>query len=289
VNKAQRIVSVFGEVNRVGQYQLLEGENISTLINYYGDGFTKLSDNSRILVQRKTEIAKATIAIYIDYLNEENFILKDLDEVVIKSKLELRPILYIEGAIGSDNESIVLDAANKFPYYFSEGERLYNVMQSFKKAITSVSDLKNAYVIRMNVVNPIPVNLEKLLYQYSFVDDIILMPLDRVIIPFKQYFITIGGAVMKPGRYPYIPDRSSKYYINLAGGIDPERNANNVVEILDIDDNKKASDVPIMPEDKIIVPTNNPMYHMQKIANVIIPVITLATSVVTLIQIFQGN
>jgi len=50
--------------------------------------------------------------------------------------------------------------------------------------------------------------------------------------------VTVAGAVAVPGRYPYIPDRDWSYYINLAGGFNPERNSSEKVTITDLNGRK---------------------------------------------------
>ena len=63
---------------------------------------------------------------------------------------------------------------------------------------------------------------------------------DTLIIPFRQYLISVAGAVMDPGRYPYIPDRTWEYYIGLAGGFVNEKNMREVVKIRDINGKNRS-------------------------------------------------
>ena len=52
VNRINRRVSISGAVERPGIYELLEGENLKELIDYYGNGVTALADLSRIELYR---------------------------------------------------------------------------------------------------------------------------------------------------------------------------------------------------------------------------------------------
>ena len=67
---------------------------------------------------------------------------------------------------------------------------------------------------------------------------------DLLVVPFKQYFVTVAGAVKNPGRYPYLPDRSWSYYVGLAGGFDELKNKNQKIDIRNKDGEKlELSDV----------------------------------------------
>ena len=61
-------------------------------------------------------------------------------------------------------------------------------------------------------------DLSPMLYDAAFYSDQTVQENDVLVVPFKQYFVSVAGAVLKPGRYPYVPDRTYDYYIGLAGG-----------------------------------------------------------------------
>ena len=52
VNRISRRVALNGAVERPGVYELLDGENLKKLIDYYGNGFESLADLSRIELYR---------------------------------------------------------------------------------------------------------------------------------------------------------------------------------------------------------------------------------------------
>ena len=58
-----------------------------------------------------------------------------------------------------------------------------------------------------------------MLYDANFYSDFELEENDILRIPFKQLFVIVSVAVNQPGKYPYIPDRTYDYYVNLAGGL----------------------------------------------------------------------
>ena len=100
---------------------------------------------------------------------------------------------------------------------------------------------------------------------------------DVLIVPFRQYFVTVAGAVAAPGRCPYIPDRSWEYYVALAGGFVRERNSWESVAIKDISGKAMKKGDPITPETTITARTNAGLYYFNQYA----PVVTTLLSIVT--------
>jgi protein involved in polysaccharide export with SLBB domain len=58
----------------------------------------------------------------------------------------------------------------------------------------------------------------------------------------------VAGGVLRPGTFPYIPDKSASYYINLAGGFDPAKNRNGAYTLMDKAGNELAKDAVVPPE-----------------------------------------
>jgi hypothetical protein len=98
---------------------------------------------------------------------------------------------------------------------------------------------------------------------------------DTLVVPFRQYFVTVSGAVINPGRYPYIPDRNWEYYIALAGGFREDMNSSKKVTIWNmLGENMTKSSV-ITPETVINAETNAFLYHFNRTAPVITTIVGL--------------
>ena len=100
-------------------------------------------------------------------------------------------------------------------------------------------------------------------------------------IPFKQFFVSVSGAVLNPGKYPYIPDRDYMYYVNLAGGFDPEKNAREKVSIVDMHGEKKSTEDAVLPEFTIMAENNSFTYFFNKYAPIITTVLSLITTFIS--------
>ena len=122
------------------------------------------------------------------------------------------------------------------------------------------------------------------MYDYDPSQDIELMPYDHIIIPFRQFFVMVTGGVHDPGRYPYVPEKTSQYYINLAGGIDPERGSDSVV-ITDRNNNKRDKQSILEPEDRVFVPYSF-SYHFLKYTPLVISSITAVLSILIAAGVF---
>jgi Periplasmic protein involved in polysaccharide export len=278
-----RTVSIAGQVNRPGKYTLQSSENLGTLISIYADGETDKADLSKVTITRyKSEKDKTGEYIALDYTKDKDFLLNNLDEVSVGSKDDWRPSVYFEGAIGLPKGSTGLSetglsVSNRVNYPFRSGEKLSDAVLKLKDSFTSVSDLKNAYVIRDGEEKRIYIDLADFITNGVFTGDMQLKNNDYIIIPFRQYFVSVGGAVAIPGRYPYVPDRSWRYYVNLAGGINTDLNTGEKINITDMNDKAKEKTAVIMPEDKINVPANSFLHLLGQIATVLSVLASAAT------------
>jgi protein involved in polysaccharide export with SLBB domain len=88
VNHLDRKVTVYGEVERPGAYELLPGENIRKLIHDYANGYTGRADTGSVGIRRYQEGNQGMGNII--YLTQEeinaNYPLQNFDEIYVLSK-----------------------------------------------------------------------------------------------------------------------------------------------------------------------------------------------------------
>ncbi|MBP3710384.1 MAG: SLBB domain-containing protein [Treponema sp.] len=282
IGRMSRKVTLDGAVERKGTYELLDGENLQQLIYYYGGGFDSFADVSRIVLTRMLNPANpAGEKIYLDEKAvSSNYELLSYDSVNVSAYSELKPVMFIEGAINSA-EGTTLYASSRLVITFDEGENYSTLVSRLQTFFTAESDVSNAYVIRNGKV--IPLNVGKMLYDASYYSEETIKRYDTLVIPFKQYFVTVAGAVMNPGRYPYIPDRTWEYYIGLAGGFLLEKNRGRSVKIQDISGKKMRKTELITPETTITASTNSFTYYFNQYAPVITTVLSAVSTTVTIL------
>lgn len=297
IKKAARIVSLNGEVNRPGTYQLLDGENLAELIEYYGDGFTPVADNTRMGLVRyvESESPSGNKIYFGEKALEENLALKHLDAVTVASRRDLIPVMYLEGAISlpvTDTvtqmpATMVSQESNRIPLRFNPGENYASLIRKHTAMFTSFSDTKNAYIQREE--ERIPINLNPILYDPYYRSEYTVQNGDTLVIPIRQFFVTVTGAVMSPGRYPYIPDRDWEYYIALAGGFDKERNSFSALTIRDIQGKERSKSDAIPPEAIIDAKNSSFLYYFNRYSPVVVTVLTAIVSYYTIKDLINGN
>jgi hypothetical protein len=187
----------------------------------------------------------------------------------------------VEGAILSAAEAADLTVSTKLTVPFNPGEYYSTLVRRNSGWFSAVSDTRNAYIVRGS--EHLPINLNPLLYDTSFHQEVLLEADDVLVIPFRQYFVTVSGAVLHPGRYPYIPDREWDYYVALAGGLVAEKNTREAVKIVDITGRKVAKGEVITPEAIITAETNRALYYINQFAPLVTTFLTTATTIITIL------
>ena len=290
VGRLLRSVKIEGAVERPGTYQLLPGENLKDLVEIYGSGLTPLADPSRIEVIRHIGSGKvAGQKLFFDQTDiDAGRELQHYDAITIHQISDLIPVMFMEGAVGVAEENEILptpETSNRLTIRFNEGENYANLVRSYRTAFTPVSDTANAYIIRAG--ERIPLNLNPMLYDAAYHSEYKVEKDDVLIIPFRQYFVTVSGAVKTPGRYPYIPDRDWSYYISLAGGFNTLQNSLELVSITDVQGKKHTKKDPITPETVIEAKTNSFLFYFNQYAPVVTTALSIVSTFLTVIAVTQ--
>ena len=195
----------------------------------------------------------------------------------------LKPVVFIEGAVLQDtNEAgTELVTSTKLSLNVEYGTNYAFFIRQYRNIFTSVSDLKNAYIIRKN--EEITVNLEDILYDVSYYSELTVENGDTLVIPFRQFFVTVSGAVHNPGRYPYIPNRTYDYYVALAGGFIKSQNSGEAVKIYDINGKTLSKRSFITPESVIEAKTNSFLYYFNQVGGVVTTLMSIILSTISIL------
>ncbi len=85
----------------------------------------------------------------------------------------------------------------------------------------------------------------------------------------------MSGGVYSPGIFPFRAHATALSYINRAGGIDPERNANGTYWITDRDGRRQNPAAPLKSGDRIHIPIDSFSYNFLRYMPVISNLVTL--------------
>lgn len=248
---SQRMVTLAGEVGRPGVYQPLANESLATIIERYGNGILPSGDTEAVLVRRYGSGSTANIDVIRVATDElASFAVSDRDTIYVSPIAPLSRAVTVEGAVNMGDvtvQSSTLSSSGRLYYQFFPGETVLEMLQSIAHRFSAVSDLAATYLLRDGSL--IPVNVQAILLGHeSTAARLTLTEGDRFVVPFNQLFVNVTGGVLRPGTFPFIPDKRASYYINLAGGFDPAKNRNGAYSIVDKTGAKLDEDAVVPPE-----------------------------------------
>ncbi len=198
---------------------------------------------------------------------------------------ELLPVVFFEGAVSvatDTNLSPAPTTTSRLTIRFNQGENYAALVRRYSSAFSAVSDLAASYIHRRGEV--IPVDLKPMLYDATYYSDLTVEQHDVLVVPFKQFFVTVSGAVNMPGRYPYIPDRDWSYYIGLAGGFNILQNSYEKIDIKDAQGKRLTKSDIITPESIIDAKANSFIFHFNQYAPVVTTILTVISTTLTIIS-----
>lgn len=272
INRIQKAVEIRGEVYAPGIYHLLDNEDFKDILTYTR-GFTPGANLSRIRVDRFS--GDRPITFFLNYNDEsalETFEFQNDDVITVPEIARTQPVVFVEGGLSIEEEVTPLFAAtpedtlvddiNRVVYPITEGETLYDVLDSLRDSFDPFVDLENAYLLRNGAI--IPVNMLNLIYRADMNEDLVLEPFDRIVIPVDRPVVNVTGAVNMPGRFSFNAQESYLYYIALAGGFDQHRNNNNKVIIFSRDGSRRDAALPLEPGDTIQALSTDFLYNFNQ-------------------------
>lgn len=214
---SKKIVSISGAILKPFRYELTTGENLSDLIQYAG-GFKANAYNSKIQIKRFQ--GQEEKLIDLDFATAKNYALLNGDIVkVFTIPQRYENFVEISGEVALPGE-----------YEIEKGWRVADLVSKGKMLKTSKTDL--AFLQRRNNDGTYQfkrIDLTKALENNANPENILLMPMDKLIIYAQHQFVDkavigIGGAVRHPVKIPY--DRSKQIKIEdlvqMANGLAPK-------------------------------------------------------------------
>ncbi len=110
-----------------------------------------------------------------------------------------------------------------------------------------------------------------------------VQPQDTITITRSQ--VTVWGAVVAPGNYPYRPGQTAGYYIGLAGGIDAAKSGNGEYMVTDPLGKARGRNDPVRPGDRVHVLDNNFLYTFNEYFPLFSSAVALVAAIATITQV----
>jgi polysaccharide export outer membrane protein len=258
---AIKIVRISGEVLRPGVYQLQKEENFNRLLEFAGNLSPLAGEQFRLYRQDQGTVTTLRPDA------EEDTVLANGDDIIIPSKNENLPVVYIEAPF--------LEGPGRITHPYRSGESAVEAISTYLVNINPEADLSRARIIRGD--QQIQVDLER-----PGAEQIVLEEFDILAIPENQGFIAVTGAVYIPGQFPYRPAEDVDYYLSLAGGINEEENDNKAFILRSAEGKEKRSGSAIEPGDTIHVQHNDFVYGFNRYVPLAATTVALITSIITL-------
>jgi polysaccharide export outer membrane protein len=308
-----KTVRLEGEVFRPGLYEIKEGEGIKELIELFGGGLSNRGDPSRVRIDRRAADMERSDYVSLPEAYVKKIALGDGDLVLVRSRDERLPLIWVEGAVSSGALERALDSgagsaavsgdgsaqatlpaaqetdSGRFSYPIREGQFLSDVLQDVKRAILPSADLGSASIFMPDSLTSKPVNAQALLTGADMSTDMALSSGYRLMIPSIRTDVMVSGAVASPGSFPYRSGASAIYYVSLAGGADSERNSFGAFYLYDSEGKRKKASAGIQPGDRIHLRSNSFLYAVERGTPLISSILGLAVSAYGVYVIVQQN
>jgi polysaccharide export outer membrane protein len=260
-SEAPVVLSAAAEVgiesyNRIA-YPFVEGESLLDAYLTVRNSISAAADLSRAYVVREGAAQPISVdlqKLIFEYRPSEDLALQPFDRVVIPL---LRFTVSVLGAV---------ERAGMYPYV---PNRTYSYYLSLAGEIPRGEAGDYISILDSN---------EKLRDLNEFIQ-----PEDRIVI--SASLVSVAGAVYSPGSYQFVPGRTYRYYVDLAGGIDPERNKYGKVKVSDSNGKRRKRNVVIKPGDRVLVRSNGFTYNFNRYFPVVSAGLGIFTAVITLLNL----
>ncbi|MCY7409608.1 MAG: SLBB domain-containing protein [Chitinophagales bacterium] len=227
VPAVEKIVSIGGEVNRPSKYELIDGEDISTLLTYAG-GLTAKAYTRAVQVKRFSNGQFILMDLNLDSLKQVKgkFNLMNGDEVLVGTvPTDIFKFVKVSGAVMQEGQ-----------YAYTNGMKISDVLsKAHGLKVSAMTD--RAYIIRKKsdlTSNYITFNPSAITGNPASAENLTLENLDEIYFFDKKSFVdtlnvTVSGGVRLPGKFDYAEGMTLNDVLYTSGGLKPEAANTSVV------------------------------------------------------------
>ncbi len=291
---SQRSVEVHGAVNRPGEYEIVDTDDVGDLLRLAG-GVTQDAELTSIeLVRFSTDDPRVYTRSVLDlsYVAGGGLeagpaaatILQDGDRILVHrtegwhhdARVEVRGEVNLPGiysiAEGEEGVSDIVaraggptEAADLARATLrrraagdieSGAERQVELLEEYEPVQMTYEEYAFLVSQRLELPDQVSIDLESLLSHRRDVEDVLLLDGDIIEIPRFLSVVRVSGAISRPGLVRFIPDASARDYIAQAGGFtsDADRSGLRIVKSQSGSRLRASRGVRIEPGDMVWVP-----------------------------------
>jgi protein involved in polysaccharide export with SLBB domain len=204
----RKVAKVLGEVLKPGEYEILDGETVETLLAFSG-GITAFGDERRLIIERiHSGDSTSTIRFSADQAGQ--FGLHNRDVLIVPDIFSFPQSRFVFVAGGGGRQGRFL---------IQTGETLKDFLPRLWRFLDD--DAASEIVVERKTeggqMQYIHVNTAKL-FLGDPAGDMELLAGDVITIPPRDNRVFVTGEVMVPGAQPFRADLRAEEYISLAGG-----------------------------------------------------------------------
>lgn len=244
VDKAERFISLFGQIKYPGSYEYKDGESVEEILTIAGGILYKAKTDS-IEIVRFTEDGKYQYSLYLSYddIKNQKPKLSKGDFVIVREIPDYFEVHYVQvkGEVRFPGVYKIKKDKTTLSQIINESGG-FKETASLKDAILYRTKADSTYDPELERLRLIPradmtddeydylkarsrqkrgrvvVDFEKLFLKNDKNEDVVLKIGDIITIPEKKEYISIIGQVVNPGNITYKSGLTIEDYINIAGG-----------------------------------------------------------------------
>jgi protein involved in polysaccharide export with SLBB domain len=321
-NLPNNFVSIMGAVNAPGRYEFAEGDRLSDLILLAQNLRTDAGD--RVILSRLDEQGRASgdqiISAREALAGTADVPLQRMDRVSIPAKSDLRgdyrvtvagevhmpgeyPIAHAGTRISTVLQAsggVTVDALPAGSVVFRRADKLdrmigekYNLLRNARGAQYNLVDSTYYFRALLIGLEPVNVDLHRLLALHDSSQDLLLQDGDMVYIATDRHTVLVSGQVASPGHQPFTPGTTMEEYIRRAGGFNEiaERGETRIIKAGTLTW-VEGDDTKIESGDQIIVPKHIPKdlsFYLGVVRDVASFTTAIATTALLFYQIQLNN
>jgi protein involved in polysaccharide export with SLBB domain len=225
-------VQVTGAVQRPGSYELTDTNTLAELLELAGGIAPSLAAAGPLRITSRTGGDQVTVRSAD--AKEEQTVLKDGDRVHVPELVEQQNRVLVEGAVvgphgPNDEPKRALASANELrpdapsrevsvslPYVAGDGVR---DLLAKAGGLQPWADARRSYLFRGGDGDKrVQIPIDLVAVTTGARPDERVAPGDTLVVPARREQVLVGGAVQRPGLYPYSGDLQPSDYLSLAGG-----------------------------------------------------------------------